>query len=41
MQSSCIFKTSDGKRKAKGKKKPVAIKDARKRRDALLRKLVG
>jgi hypothetical protein len=39
MQCSCVHKTSDGKRKTKGKRKPVAVKNAKARRNALLKKL--
>jgi hypothetical protein len=39
MQSSNIYKTADGKRKLKGRKKPVAIKAAAKRRANFLAKL--
>lgn len=39
MNSLCIEKTSDGKRKTKGKKKPRAIAQSRARLAALKRKL--
>jgi hypothetical protein len=39
MQMSCQFKTSDGKHKKKGKKKPVAIKNAKAKAKALIKKL--
>jgi len=39
MHSSSIYKTSDGKRKEKGKKKPVKLRNARKRKKALIKKL--
>jgi hypothetical protein len=41
MQCSCVHKTSDGKRKTKGKRKPVAVKNAKAKRDSLLRKLMS
>jgi hypothetical protein len=39
MQSSCQFKTSDGKRKDKGRKKPRLIQQSKKRLKSLKRKL--
>jgi hypothetical protein len=40
MHCSSIHKTSDGKRKNKGRRKPVAVKNAKAKRDSFLRKLV-
>ena len=39
MQSSCIYKTSDGKRKNKGKKKPRLIQSRKESLKSLKRKL--
>ena len=39
MHCSCIHKTSDGKRKDAGKRKPVAVRNAKKRKKQLLNKL--
>ncbi len=39
MHCSCIHKTSDGKRKDAGKRKPVAVRNAKKRKKQLLKKL--
>jgi hypothetical protein len=40
MHCSCIHKTNDGRRKNKGRRKPVAVKNAKAKRVSLLRKLV-
>ena len=39
MHCSCVHKTSDGKRKHTGKRKPVAVRNARKRKKQLIKKL--
>ena len=39
MHSSSIWKTKDGKRKEKGKRKPVKLRNARKRTKMFIKRL--
>jgi hypothetical protein len=41
MHMSCIHKTSDGKHKKKGRRKPVAVKNAKAKAKVLLARLLA